>query len=226
MGLTAQQVLHAVEVATIAAAGHAGPLNPPAGVIAPTARTLTEIYNKIATPPAAGGYDGRIPIPAGTAPVTISQAGSYVLTGDITLTNTGDWQAWKTFTQSSVPLSAGQHVLRLSFDSTASGGDIGNVNYLVFAPAVPTGWPSTWGSGAAAPSEHYEAASVTVGSKIYVFGGFKDGGFAVTNEYLSYDQSTATWTPLGTLPAGSYKAIVFADIGGDEVVAMQYKLRF
>jgi len=31
---------------------------------------------------------------------------------------------------------------------------------------------------------------------------------------------------LGKLPSGSYKAIVFADVGNDEVVAMQYKLQF
>ena len=59
----------------------AGPLNPPAGAVTGTGRTLDEVYNKI---PAVGSADGRTPIPGGNAPVTISSPGSYVLTGPIT----------------------------------------------------------------------------------------------------------------------------------------------
>lgn len=66
----------------LAALAKAGPINPPAGAVAPTGKTLDEIFNKI---PAGGGGDGRIAIPGGTAPVTISQPGSYVLTGNLTL---------------------------------------------------------------------------------------------------------------------------------------------
>lgn len=54
----------------------AGPLNPPGGAIAPTGKTLQEIFDK-------PSGDGRIAIAGGTTSVVISQPGSYVLTGDI-----------------------------------------------------------------------------------------------------------------------------------------------
>jgi hypothetical protein len=74
----------AAGISAIAAIARGGPLNPPAGAIAPTGRTLSEIYDKI---PAPGSAGGRIPIPGGNTPVTITQPGAYVLTGN--LTNTG-----------------------------------------------------------------------------------------------------------------------------------------
>lgn len=55
-----------------------GPLNPPAGSVGSTGRTTDEIYNKITF------GDGRIPIPASSSTVTITNPGSYVLTGNIT----------------------------------------------------------------------------------------------------------------------------------------------
>ncbi|HZW05769.1 MAG TPA: hypothetical protein VFF65_01495 [Phycisphaerales bacterium] len=69
--------------------GGGGPLNPPPGAIEPTGRTLDEVYNRIPVPPAVGAYDGRIPIPGGVAPVTISAPGSYVLTGPLTVSTPG-----------------------------------------------------------------------------------------------------------------------------------------
>ena len=80
-------LLGAAGIGALAAMSKAGggPLNPPGGAVAPTGRTLDEVYNKIATPPAVGGYDGRIPIAGGTTPVTISAPGTYVLTGPLSV---------------------------------------------------------------------------------------------------------------------------------------------
>ncbi len=64
----------------MAAIARAGPLNPPAGAVAPTGRTTDEIYNKIPT-----GIDGRIAIAASSSPVTISAPGSYILTGNVSV---------------------------------------------------------------------------------------------------------------------------------------------
>ena len=61
-----------------------GPITPPGGAIAPTGRTLDEIFNKV---PVVGAADGRIPIAGGTSTVTISQSGSYVLTGNIAVSS-------------------------------------------------------------------------------------------------------------------------------------------
>lgn len=70
-------------LAKLAGNAQAGPINPPAGPVGPSGRTLDEIYAKI--PGANGTGDGRIAIPGGTSVVTISQPGSYVLTGNITV---------------------------------------------------------------------------------------------------------------------------------------------
>ncbi len=53
---------------------------------------------------------------------------------------------------------------------------------------------------AAAPSNHYEAANVTVGDRIYAFGGFKNGDFQVDRGFLYYTPGNNTWTALGNMP--------------------------
>ncbi len=75
-----------VGVSAITKAAHAGPLNPPAGAVAGSGRTLDEVYNKI---PALGASDGRIPIPGSAIGISITQPGNYVLTGNITSSNFG-----------------------------------------------------------------------------------------------------------------------------------------
>ncbi|MGH7130635.1 MAG: NosD domain-containing protein [Phycisphaerales bacterium] len=69
--------------AVLARVAKGGPLNPPAGAVASTGRTLDEVYNKI---PALGAGDGRIPLAGGQSAITISQPGSYVLTGNVLVT--------------------------------------------------------------------------------------------------------------------------------------------
>lgn len=85
--LERRALLGAASLGAIAAMAKAGPLNPPAGAVAPTGRTNDEIYNKIPTLPSVGAFDGRIPIPGSTSGVSISAPGSYVLTGDLTVTS-------------------------------------------------------------------------------------------------------------------------------------------
>ncbi len=81
-------LIGAAGIGAIAALSKAGPLNPPAGAVTGTGRTLDEVYNRIATPPAVGGYDGRRPIPGGSTPYIIATPGSYVLTGNLTTSGT------------------------------------------------------------------------------------------------------------------------------------------
>jgi hypothetical protein len=51
------------------------------------------------------------------------------LTGSIAVPSTGDWQRYTTVTRK-VTLSAGVHVLRLSFDTNSSVGWVGNFNWM------------------------------------------------------------------------------------------------
>ncbi len=76
----------AAGVAALSRLAEAGPLNPPAGPIAPTGKTVQEIYDKIARTD-AGLAEPRIPVQSlpgsATALHVISQPGSYYLTGNI-----------------------------------------------------------------------------------------------------------------------------------------------
>lgn len=78
--LERRALLGVAGIGAIAALSKAGPLNPPAGPVTPTGRTTDEIFNKI---PSGGSGDGRIAIPAGST-ISISNPGSYLLTGNVT----------------------------------------------------------------------------------------------------------------------------------------------
>jgi N-acetylneuraminic acid mutarotase len=113
----------------------------------------------------------------------------------------------------SLNLTQGQHILRFSFDSSSQAGDIGNLNWIELtkspAPAQAPRWPSSWQTAAAAPTGRFEAAGTVVGSKIFVFGGFKSD-FSVHRTYTSYNTATNSWTNLGTMPidmAESHQAL-------------------
>jgi len=69
------------------------------------------------------------------------------------------------------------------------------------AAAPAAAWTSRWWQVAAAPSARFEAAAVTVGGRIYVFGGFK-ADYRVDRTYASYDPAGQRWRALGTLPVG------------------------
>lgn len=73
-------LLGAAGIGALAAMSKAGPLDPPAGAVTPTGRTLDEVYNRI---PAVGGSDGRIPIASSGS---ISNPGSYALTNNLITT--------------------------------------------------------------------------------------------------------------------------------------------
>lgn len=76
----------AAGIAVMSKIAQAGPLNPPAGPIASTGKTVQEIYDKIARTD-VGFAEPRIPVQSllssATAQYVISQPGSYYLTGNI-----------------------------------------------------------------------------------------------------------------------------------------------
>src|SRR6185503_12629971 len=54
-------------------------------------------------------------------------------TGPMVVPNTGGWQSWLTISRAGIPLTAGQHVLRVVLDTNGPNGWWGNLNYLRWA---------------------------------------------------------------------------------------------
>ena len=79
--LERRALLGVAGLGAMAALAKAGPLTPPAGAVAPTGRTLDEVYNRISP---SGAGNGRTPLVPGAGTTIITAPGSYVLTGPIT----------------------------------------------------------------------------------------------------------------------------------------------
>lgn len=97
-----------------------GPINPPAGPVSPTGRTLQEIFDK-------PSGDGRISIAASATTVTINQPGSYVLTGNITV---GAGSNGVFITASNVTLDLNGYTISGATGNTSAGillSSVGNV---------------------------------------------------------------------------------------------------
>ncbi len=88
-----------------------------------------EWFNYNVNVPTAGSYTLGIRFASGGVGGTVHfELDGKNVTGPISLTGTGGWQSWKTFTKTGVALPAGTHTLRLVVDS--SSGDIGNFNWV------------------------------------------------------------------------------------------------
>ena len=59
-------------------------------------------------------------------------------TGPVAVPNTGAWQTWQTVTTPAIPMTIGPHVVRLSFDTLATGGGVGNYNWIKFVGTAPS----------------------------------------------------------------------------------------
>lgn len=59
------------------------------------------------------------------------------ITGAVSIPNTGGWQVWETITLNKINLTAGEHIMRIAFDS-----DYTNLNYVSFSPSTITGTTS------------------------------------------------------------------------------------
>src|SRR4029077_3972776 len=58
-------------------------------------------------------------------------------TGAVAVPDTGAWQTWRTVTTPAIDMTAGSHVVRLSFDTAATGGGVGNYNWIRFVGNAP-----------------------------------------------------------------------------------------
>jgi O-glycosyl hydrolase/ankyrin repeat protein len=93
---------------------------------------------------AAGNYDLGFRVASNGAGGTFHlEVDGVDKTGPLTVPNTLGWQTWQTVTKSAVNLPAGQHVLKLMMDSAGATGNIGNFNFITFAPATVAPQPIT-----------------------------------------------------------------------------------
>ena len=113
------------------------------------------------TSDAGGGYD-VMKTRAGewlTYSVNVTTAGTYALdvrvanigtggkfhveidgvdkTGPIAVPDTGAWQAWRTMSIAGIGITAGQHVVRVSFDVAGTSNGVGNYNWFRIAAPPP-----------------------------------------------------------------------------------------
>jgi len=62
--------------------------------------------------------------------------------GAVAVPDTGGWQIWQTVSSPGIPFTAGQHVIRIVFDSVSSGGGVGNFNWFRVVGSPPTQPPN------------------------------------------------------------------------------------
>ncbi|MBK9008597.1 MAG: DNRLRE domain-containing protein [Anaerolineae bacterium] len=55
------------------------------------------------------------------------------VTGSVAVPQTEHWHAWQTVTVNGISLAAGEHIVRLAFDTNSSNGWVGNINYMTFS---------------------------------------------------------------------------------------------
>lgn len=134
---------------------NSGVFRPAEGVDAQTTLDPTGIYNvgwtvagewleytvNITT---AGEYDVSIRTAStyATSAVSLSLDGTPLLSGPVTLPNTGDWQGYVDHPLGTVTLPSGTHVLRLTIESSNC-----NLNYMTFSLQNANSGYSTWIAG-------------------------------------------------------------------------------
>jgi N-acetylneuraminic acid mutarotase len=146
------------------------------------------------------------------------------VTGPILIGNTGNWNTFVNQSVGGIPLTAGQHVLRLVFDAT-NGGDIADVNWIQLdaGDSIPT--PVTFSALPAVPQARIEAMAASVGGKFYVFGGFINSMLTATTSLHIYDPGTNSWSSGAALPqalthsaiatSGQFVYILGGEVGSD-----------
>lgn len=114
------------------------------------------------------------------------------VTGAITVPSTGGYQSWQTVNVTGIPLTSGNHILRLNWDTNNTSGSCPNFNWFqltntnpVASPTAPTNLVATSASSASVNLNWTNTASTATGIKI--------------------ERSTegTNYTALTTLPAGT-----------------------
>ena len=152
-------------------------------------------YSVSVTTSATYTLDARVAASGAGGTLHVEIDGANV-TGNITVPNSGGWQTWRTVSIANILMSAGPHMMRVSFDTNGDSGFVANVNS--FKWSIPASIPPStpFGGTAAAIPGRIEAEN------------FDDGG-----EGVAYHDTTAGNT------GGQYRQTdvdieATADIGG------------
>ena len=167
--------------------------------------------------PAAGNFTLDVRVASGNAGgVFHVEIDGIDKTGPMTLPKTGGWQNWQTVSKTGISIPAGQHTMRLVFDSSKSSGDIGNVNWLKLTAATtttPTISIAATDSTAAEPSNTGKFTITRTGSTAsslvvnYTIGGSASNG----NDYNTLAGSV-------TIPAGASSVDIIVTPKDDSIV--------
>ncbi len=101
----------------------------------------------------AGTYNFNFRIASGqtTSAIFHIEVDGVNVSGPIAEPNTGGPNIWQTFTKTGVTLPAGQHVMKIAFDSNGNDGNEGNLNWFQFTYAGAATVPSAPTNLAAQP---------------------------------------------------------------------------
>lgn len=81
----------------------------------------------------------------------------------------------------------------------------------VLPPGVEPGGSIAWAAGPDAPVPRVEAGGIQVGNSLYIWGGFKGGGYAVHDRLDVFDMASQTWSTRRPSPAPATHAAVATD---------------
>jgi hypothetical protein len=134
-------------------------------------------------------------------------------TGPITVPDTGGWQTWQTITQTGIPLSAGQRVIRVVLDAAGSSGGVGNYNWFRFVsgsstpPPPPPPSPAYGGTPAALPGT-VQAENFDEGGQSQAYfdttGGNSGGAYRATDVDIEATADTGGGFNLSKTRAGEW----------------------
>ena len=137
------------------------------------------------------------------------EIGGQNLTGTMTVPDSGPWDTWTTVVSQPFTLPAGTQVMRVVMDRGGYWGAIGDFDTFRFSPVTQPPPPSTlpqlqWQAAANSPVARLEASAVTVGGKMYVFGGYDQDNpnWLASKETDAFDPASNTWTRLADIPEG------------------------
>jgi len=144
---------------------------------------------------AAGTYPLDVRIAnIGTGGVFHVEVDGFNKTGPISVPDTGGWQVWQTVSIAGIPLTAGQHVVTLKFDTAGSSGGVGNYNWFRVGAATVASTKPFGGTAAALPgavqSENFDDGGQTVAWTDTTAG--NSGGVYRTNVDVDLEASADT----------------------------------